>query len=233
LGLLLVLTAVLGGAVVLRRADETVAVLSAARDLPSGVPLTPADLRPVRVRLPAPQLARYARPGSGVLGGSLASGLPKDALVPLALIAPVPDAASLVEYPIPIEPAGVPGGLRPGDRVAVVVAGGDQGGPSAVLLRAVEVIRLLRGGDGFGGDDRIVAVEVRMPKDRLASVADAIAGGHVSLARLLPGDLGVGEERAAGTDAGTNDGPAAVGDAGGDAGEDAGPIEDSSGSGSP
>lgn len=205
LGLLLVLTAVLGGAAVLRQADETVAVLSAARDLPSGVPLTAADLRPVRVRLPGPQLARYARPGSGVLGGSLATGLPKDALVPLALLAPVPDAANLVEYPIPIEPPGIPGGLLPGDRVAVVVAGGAQGVPGAVLLRSVEVIRLLRGGDGFGGDDRVVAVEVRMPRDRLAPVADAVSDGHVSLARLLPGDPGNGEETEDWSETGTGD----------------------------
>jgi hypothetical protein len=189
LGVLLVLTAVLGGAGVLRQADHTVAVLAAARDLPSGIPLTSGDLRPVRVRLPAPQLAGYARPGSGLLGSRLASNLPKDALIPLALIDRGPAAAHLVEYPIPVEAAAIPGSLRPGDRVAVVVAAGGQAGRGLVLLPAVEVIRLLRGGDGFAGDDRVLAVEVRMPKDRLAPVAEAVAEGRVSLARLSPGDL--------------------------------------------
>src|SRR5574341_682318 len=76
----------LGGAGVLRQADHTVAVLAAARDLPSGIPLSSGDLRPVRVRLPAPQLAGYARPGNDILGSRLASSLPKDALIPLAFI---------------------------------------------------------------------------------------------------------------------------------------------------
>jgi hypothetical protein len=189
LGVLLVLTAVLGGAGVLRQADHTVAVLAAARDLPSGIPLSSGDLRPVRVRLPAPQLAGYARPGNDILGSRLASSLPKDALIPLAFIHRGPAAANLVEYPIPVEATAIPGSLRPGDRVAVVVADGGQTGRGRVLLPAVEVIRLLRGGDGFPGDDRVLAVEVRMPKDRLAPVAEAVAGGRVSLARLSPGDL--------------------------------------------
>lgn len=188
LGVLLVLTAVLGGAGVLRQADHTVPVLAAARDLPSGVPITLGDLRPVRVRLPDPQLAGYARPGSDLIGRRLAGNLPKDALIPLALVDRGPAAAHLVEYPIPVDATAIPGSLRPGDRVAVVVADEGQAGRGLVLLPAVEVIRLLRGGDGFAGGDRVLAVEVRMPKDRLAPVAAAVAGGRVSLARLSPGD---------------------------------------------
>lgn len=189
LGVLLVLAAVLGGAAILRQADRTIPVLAAARDLPSGVTLRVGDLRPVQVRLPAEQLARYARPGNEVLGGRLAGSLPEDALVPLALLAQGPPAANLVEYPIPVEVTAMPGGLRPGDRVAVVVAGGEPDGRGLVLLPSVEVLRLLRGGGGFDGADSVLAVEVRMPKDRLALVAGAIASGRVSLARLATGDL--------------------------------------------
>jgi pilus assembly protein CpaB len=190
LGVLLVLTAVLGGAAVLRQADRTVTVLAAGRDLPSGVPLRNGDLHAVRVRLPAEQLARYARPADDLIGQRLTGGLPKDSLIPIALVAASPPAAGLVEYAIPVRPGGIPGELRPGDRVAVIVAREGASGRGVVLLPTVEVIRLHQGGDGFAAADTIVAVEVRMPKERLAAVAGAVATGQVSLARLAPGDIG-------------------------------------------
>ena len=62
LGVLLVMVAVLAGALFLQRAQRLLPVYEAARDLPSGVPLSDRDLAVVRVRLPAAQLQRYARP---------------------------------------------------------------------------------------------------------------------------------------------------------------------------
>jgi hypothetical protein len=190
LGILLVVLAVLGGALLLRRADATVTVMAAARDLPSGSPLTAADLKPVQVRLPSAQLSVYVRPGPAVEGSRLTAGVAKDALVPAAMLVQAGEQTDLVEYPVPVEPADVPD-LRPGDRVAVAVSfdDGDKRGQGAILLPSVEVVRVLRGAASVGADDRIEAVQIRIPKDRLALVAGAIAGGRVSMARLAPGDL--------------------------------------------
>jgi Flp pilus assembly protein CpaB len=194
LGVLLVLVAVIGGAVLLRRADATEPVLVAARDLSSGVQLQEGDLRVVRVRMPEAQLAAYARPGPGVVGSRLVAGVRKDGLVPVAFLSEGEAATDLVDYPIRVEPADVPD-LRPGDRVAVVVSfdDGARRGQGAVLLPSVEVVRVLRGNASLGAGDRIEAVEIRVPKDRLALVAGAVAGGRVSMARLSPGDLGTPE----------------------------------------
>jgi hypothetical protein len=107
LGILLVVLAVLGGALLLRRADSTVTVMAAARDLPSGSPLTAADLKPVQVRLPAAQLSVYVRPGPGIDGARLTAGVSRDALVPAAMLVQAGEQADLVEYPVPVEPATV------------------------------------------------------------------------------------------------------------------------------
>jgi hypothetical protein len=183
--------AVIGGAMLLRRADATDPVLVAARDLSSGVQLRERDLRVVQVRMPSAQLAAYARPGPGIVGSRLMAGVRKDGLVPVGLLVPDDRGANLVDYPIPVETADVPD-LRPGDRVAVVVSfdDGPRRGQGAVLLPSVEVVRVLRGNAALGTGDRVEAVEVRVPKDRLALVAGAISGGRVSMARLSPGDLG-------------------------------------------
>ena len=121
LGVLLVLVAVIGGAVLLRRADASEPVLVAAHDLSSGVRIQEGDLRVVRVRMPEAQLSAYARPGPGVVGSYLIAGVRKDGLLAVAMLAPDDRGANLVDYPIPVETADVPD-LRPGDRVAVVVS---------------------------------------------------------------------------------------------------------------
>src|SRR4051812_3101396 len=101
-----------------------------------------------------------------------------------------PVRCRLGRIPSPVEPADVPD-LRPGDRVAVAVSfdDGDKRGQGAILLPSVEVVRVLRGAASVGADDRIEAVQIRIPKDRLALVAGAVAGGRISMARLAPGDL--------------------------------------------
>ena len=197
------MVAVIGGVVLLRGADATEPVLVAARDLSSGVQLQEADLRVVRVRLPSAQLSAYARPGPGVVGSRLVTGLRAGSLVPVELLAPAARAVDLVDYPIPVETADVPE-LRPGDRVAVVVSfdDGPRRGQGAVLLSSVEVVRVLRGSAALGTADRIEAVEVRVPKARLALVAGAVAAGRVSMAKLSPGDLGPDQTAAQSGDTG-------------------------------
>jgi hypothetical protein len=62
LGILLVLGAVLGGALFLRDGQQLAPVDAAARDLASGTVLTPADLEVVRVRLPVRSCATTSNP---------------------------------------------------------------------------------------------------------------------------------------------------------------------------
>lgn len=191
LGLALVVTAILGGTALLRSAGAGHTVLAAARDLPSGAPLAEADLAPVRVRLPAAQLATYARPRPEAIGAHLTTGVPAGALIPDAWLVRAGTPGDLIDYPVPVEQAGIPE-LRPGDRVSVVASYPDgtpgAGRPSEVLLPSAEVVRLHRDTDGLGGGARVHAVQVRLRKDRLAAVAEAVASGHISMARLAPGD---------------------------------------------
>jgi len=187
---LLVVLAVLGGAILLRSADASQAVLAARRDLPSGVPLQADDLQPVRVRLPAEQLRAYVPPGRAVLGARLTAGLPKGSLLPTGMLAPADQRADLVDYPIPVQAVDVPD-VRPGDRVAVAVSydDGPRRGQGVILLSSVEVVRVLHTTGGLGTPDQVHAVQVRLPKERLAAVAGAVAGGRISVAKLQAGDL--------------------------------------------
>jgi Flp pilus assembly protein CpaB len=192
LGALLVAAAVAGGAALLRSADATSTVLAASRDLPSGVPLEAGDLRPVRVRLPDAQLATYATPDGDLAGARLAAGLPEGALVPAAWLLAAGAPTGLTDYPVPVEPGDVPE-LRPGDRVTVLASYppgvNDAASSSEILLPSAEVVRLLHDRDGLGGGTRVRAVQLRVPSGRLASVAQAVATGRISMARLSPGDL--------------------------------------------
>lgn len=191
LGAALVITAVVGGAALLRGADASSTVLTAARDLPSGVPLGEDDLQPVQVRLPEAQLAVYARPGTGADGARLTTGLPAGALVPAAWLVEAGVPADLIDYPVPVDPRDVPV-LRPGDRATVVASYPDAvtgtSGRSEILLPSAEVVRLLHDPGGLGTAARVQAVQVRLPKDRLAAVAQAVATGRISMARLTSGD---------------------------------------------
>jgi SAF domain len=134
LGILLVLGAVLGGALFLRAGQQLVGVYAAARDLPSGTVLTPADLRVVRVRLPDPELRHYLQPATGrprpgrvpdplqdrspvSSGRVLTTPVPKDALLPAAAVASSVADAGMVELAVTAEPGDLAQGLRPGDRV--------------------------------------------------------------------------------------------------------------------
>jgi Flp pilus assembly protein CpaB len=192
LGALLVAAAVTGGAALLRSADATSTVLVAGRDLPSGVPLSDGDLQPVRVRLPDAQLAAYAQPDDELAGVRLATGLPEGALVPTAWLLREDAPTDLTDYPVPVEPSDVPE-LRPGDRVTVLASfppdTNDPTSRSEILLPSAEVVGLLDDGDGLGGGTRVRAVQLRVPSDRLASVAQAVAAGRISMARLTPGDV--------------------------------------------
>lgn len=183
LGLLLVLAAVLGGALFLREGQQLIPVYAAARDLPSGTVLTPSDLAVIRVRLPGPELRHYLQPTSDrtPLGRVLTSPVPKDALVPVAAVAASIQDAGMVELPIKAETGDLAQGLRPGDRVQVLAAytDGARRGQAVVLLPTVEVTRVLHETGALAGPDQQTGVQVRIPGERAPLVTAAIATARV------------------------------------------------------
>jgi SAF domain len=189
LGTLLVLVAVLGGALVLQRAQRLQPVYVAARDLPSGTVLDPADLTVARVNLPDAELRHYLQPTGSVTGRVLTIPVPKDALVPAANVAASAPAGDMVELPISAERGDVARGLRPGDRVQVIAAysDGPRRGQAVVLLPSAEITELLQEAGGISGTDRQTGVQVRMPKDSAPLVTAAIASARIFVVKAPPG----------------------------------------------
>jgi hypothetical protein len=81
----------------------------------------------------------------------------------------------------------MPVGLHPGDRVALLAAysGGLHTAAAQVLVSSAEVVRVLEDSGGLGGGYRQTGVQVRVPADRASSLATAIAGGRVFVAKAL------------------------------------------------
>lgn len=183
LGLLLVFGAVFGGTVVLQRAQHLVPIYAAARDLPSGVPLSSGDLALVQARLPAAELGHYLRPDRGVsvTGKMLSTPLRQHMLVPADDVVALREQGNMVELAINIDHGDMLQGLRPGDHVQILGAYSDglQKGAAQVLVDSAEVVRVLEESGGLATGHRESGVQVRLPGDRTASVAAAIAGGRV------------------------------------------------------
>jgi len=188
LGILLVLVAVLGGALVLQRAQRLQPVYVAARDLPSGTVLDRADLTVARVHLPGAELRHYLQPSESITARVLTTPVPKDALVPAASVA-ASTASDMVELPISAENSDVARGLRPGDRVQVLAAysDGPRRGQAVVLLPSVEITQLLQEASGISVADRQTGVQVRMPKDSAPLVTAAIASARIFIVKAPPG----------------------------------------------
>lgn len=182
-GLLLVFAAVLAGTAALQRAQRLIPVLEAARDLPSGIPLSSGDLSPVRVRLPSAELARYLQPDAGrsVTGQILTAPLRQHMLVPADTVVASREQADMVELAINVDHGDMLQGLRPGDHVRVLGAFPDDPGQGAaqVLVDSAEVVRILEDSGGLAAGHREGGVQVRLPAERTTSVAAAIAGGRV------------------------------------------------------
>jgi hypothetical protein len=183
LGLVLVFGAVFAGTLVLQRAQHLVPVYAATHDLPSGVPLANGDLSLVQVRLPAAELGRYLRPSAGhpVTGKILAAPLRQHMLVPADGLIPSLEQGGMVEFAINIDHGDMLQGLRPGDHVQILGAYSDglHKGAAEVLVESAEVVRILEESGGLAAGHRESGVQVRLPGDRTASVAAAIAGARV------------------------------------------------------
>jgi hypothetical protein len=193
LGLVLVFGAVFAGTVVLQRAQHLVPIYAAARDLPSGVPLSSGDLSLVRVRLPAAELGRYVQPARGfsIDGRLLTTPLRRHMLVPADHLVASREQGNMVELAINVDHGDMLQGLRPGDHVQILGAYSDglQNGAARVLVDSAEVVRVLEESGGLATGRRESGVQVRLPAERTALVAAAIAGGRVFIVKApsLPG----------------------------------------------
>lgn len=187
LGLMLVFAAVFAGTLVLQRAQHLVPVFAAARDLPSGVPLSNGDLALVQVRLPPAELGRYLRPdkNGSVTGRMLTAPLRQHMLVPADGLIPSREQADMVELAINVDHGDMLQGLRPGDHVRILGAYSDglHNGTAQVLVDSAEVVRILEESGGLATGRRESGVQVRLPGERTASVAAAIAGGRVFIVK--------------------------------------------------
>lgn len=195
LGVLLIIVSVLGGALFLQRAQQTVPVYVAARDMPSGHVLAAGDLAVAQVRLPGGQLERYLRPAAGQPAGKvLVTAVQQGELVPVRMVAGSVDQAGMVEFSLKVEAGDAPEDLRPGDRVDVVAAFTDGGRDRAeLLLHGVEVLSSSRSGGGIAGGRGEISVEVRMPAQYVLNVARALASARVFISRSAPGGAAPGQ----------------------------------------
>jgi len=187
LGLILIFGAVFAGTLVLQRAQHLVPVYAAAHDLPSGVALSNGDLALVQVRLPPAELGRYLRPGSGdpVAGKILTAPLHQHMLVPADGLVSSPLQGDMVELAITLDHGDMLQGLRPGDRVQILGAYSDglHRQAAQVLVESAEVVRILEEPGGLASGHRQSGVQVRLPSERTASVAAAIAVARVFIVR--------------------------------------------------
>lgn len=187
LGLVLVFAAVFAGTVALQRAQRLVPVFEAARDLPSGIPLSSDDLALVRVRLPAAELRRYLRPAAGrtVTGQILTAPLREHMLVPADGLVASREQGDMVELAINVDHGDLLQGLRPGDHVRILGAFPDSPGQGAaqVLVDSAEVVRILEDSGALAAGRRESGVQVRLPAERTTSVAAAIASGRVFIVK--------------------------------------------------
>lgn len=186
-GLLLVAFSVIGGLRLASSADHTVAMYTAARDLPAGHVLTPGDFGTTRIQAPDAVLDRLVRPaaGSRTTARVLRFPLSEGDLVAGASLGRV--AREGREITVPIGPDHALGGvLEPGDRVDVL-ASFDKGTESAKTLtvasgaQVVEVVHA----DGLFGQraGELAALTLSVPPDDVVFVAFAIRNGELDIVR--------------------------------------------------
>ena len=154
-------------------ADDTVAVLTAARPLAAGERLTSADVTSVRLRFDADADAdRYlAGDGDEVTGSVLSRPVGQGELVPRAALGGTTE--SLVELPLGVDPGRVPAAVRTGSVVDVwVTPPAGQEGSAELLLERVPVLAASRGAGAVSGTRQVV-VGVR-PEEELTGIVSRL-----------------------------------------------------------
>jgi SAF domain-containing protein len=159
-GVVLVLAAVLLGAVTLASADHRQARWALSRDLAAGTVLTPADVHPVRVQLGSAD-SRYLPIGEAVTGRALRQAGQAGELLSRAQLA-VPPVG--VDVTVGLRPENEPTIVR-GDRITLWLS--TKSCRAVVLLSGVTVQAVQKPGSSTFGTDQATVLVLRV------SAADA------------------------------------------------------------
>ena len=189
-GILLVLASVVVGAKVFSSADASTSVWAAARDLPAGARLTPADLTAVKVRLGdggSYVSAAGSAPAGYVLTRPVGAGelLPGKAFVDPARVAD--PALARREVTVPVRQDHWPSDLRASEVVDVYATSSKaDAGPPVRILAGVTVGSVPSGSrDVFGGSGRSSgSVTLLVRDDQVAALVGAVETTQVDLVRV-------------------------------------------------
>lgn len=202
LGVLLVLTSVVGGARLLSAADRTELVWAAARDLAPGVVLGEGDLVQQEVGLVGGEVEYLAATGATPVGNVVQRGLLAGELVPRRALQ-APERVQLRQVTVGVRAGHAPPDLRRGQVVDVYVtpvrapsAAATPTAGSRLVLPDVTVVGVPEAPSfSAGADTRAIVLSV--PRDEVLGLVQAVTTGDVDLVRL-PGDaLGAPGTRAA------------------------------------
>ena len=191
-GVLLMLVAVLGGASLIRSAQDRIPVLVAAGSVQPGEVIGPSDLRVVEMSVPA-GVAYLSASAEGQIEGRVAAEPLWEGKVlgPGSVAEAPPVAAGMVAITLLLPPESAVGGdVRSGDRVAVLSspgvdeAGGNQQKAATTILLPDVPVLWVRDASTSEGEGVFVTLTLRL--DEARAIAEARASGRVDLA-LLPG----------------------------------------------
>lgn len=192
-GLLLMLVAVLGGASLIRSAQARTPVLVAAGTVQPGEVIGASDLRVVEISLPA-GVAYLSASMEGEIEGRVAAEplWEGKVLAPGSVAEGPPLAPGMVAITLLLPPeSAVGGGIRAGDRVAVLSspgvneAGVDQQRSATTILLAEVAVLSVRQASTAEGEGLLVTLTLRLEEAR--AVAEARASGRIDLALLTGG----------------------------------------------
>lgn len=175
IGIVLIAAGVVGVSAVVRGADEGSTVYAARSALTVGERIGADDLVPVTVRLDG-RAGRYLAPGRMPADGVVVTrGVGAGELVPSGAVGDRARAED-TSVVVPIDgtlPAGIVAGAVVDVWSAPHADATTYGAPGVIASRAV-VTRTSQG-SGLVGSDRTTAVELTLPRSRVASVLEAVA----------------------------------------------------------
>lgn len=186
-GLLLVVVSVLGGLRLFAAADDRVAVLAAARDLPPNHVIGARDLHVTRVQVGGELLDGLfeADEQRSLVGRVLLYPVAEGGLVPTVSVGRSPRAGREITVPVAAEHA-LGGSVRVGDRVDVL-ASFDRGQPAArtvTVVEGAEVVAVHTSKGLFGQSAGSVgSLTVSVAPDAAVYLAFAMRNGELDIVR--------------------------------------------------
>jgi hypothetical protein len=168
LGVVLVLVAVLLGAVVLSAADQRAPVWAVSHDVAAGTVLKANDLKSVRVQLGS-AAQQYLSTGEAVAGKQVQHALRAGELLPRAEVAE-PEAGITITLPVRFENA--PPRLSGGDRITVWVS--TKACRAAVILSGTAVQEVKAGSGAAFGSSATLGVVVRLDAAEAQRIVPAL-----------------------------------------------------------